>query len=65
MSSCSADTMTNAIKQTQPIHKLQAVEAVWGQKRPHYAVVRLREMNMGVLGASYIASILKIQRDEM
>ena len=33
--------MSYAVKQTQPINKLQAVEAVWGQKRPHYAVVRL------------------------
>ncbi len=31
-----------AIIQTQLINKLQAVEAVWGQKRPHHVIVRLR-----------------------
>ncbi len=33
--------MPYAMKQTQPIDKLQAIEAVRGRKRPHYTVVRL------------------------
>ncbi len=38
--------MRNRIKQTQPINKPHAAEAVRGQKRPHYAEVRLREVNV-------------------
>ena len=44
ISFCSAKTIPYAIKQSRPINKLQAVEAVWGQKRPHYAVVRLSRL---------------------
>ena len=38
--------MPYAIKQTQPINKLQAVETAQGQKRPHYAVVRLNQLHI-------------------